>query len=236
MTSRTHPRPAPATLPGTNRTRLTALAAGIALLLAGSAATHAVGPIDRMAIGPSAGWMDGGDSNGDVGWGASGLLLFTPNIGLASDIHWFTSLNTDAGEIEAMPVTASLQYRRPGEGITLFVGGGVGYYFMDYSASAVSLFGPQIGLALEDAGFSFETEIDDELAYHAQLGTEISLMERLTAQIEVRYTWLEAEARFASNQAIVVPTEQGLVAIAAAGVEELDLSGVGIYISLRYSF
>jgi hypothetical protein len=190
--------------------------------------------IDRIAVGPSAGWVDGGDAKSSIGWGASGVVVLTPNIAIQGEAHWFDELEGDAVTLESVPLVFTLQYRRPAEGITYFAGAGAGYYMFDAEVDMQRAFGPELAGLLSERGFRADADVDDEIGFHVEIGTEISLMEHITAQLAARYLWVETDVDVKSD-ALAITTPQGSALITIED-ESIDLSGAGLFITLRYSF
>ena len=216
-----------------SRTTLTAAVAAIAISTLTAPSIHAQW-IDRIAVGPSGTWMDGGDAKSAVGWGLSGVAVITPHIALQGEVHWFNDIEGEIVNLDSTPLALTVQLRKPSEGISYFVGAGVGYYMLESDVDLDRAFGPELSEVLQQNNFRAVSDVDDEIGFHVEIGTEIALLQNLTAQVAARYIWLEADVDVASD-VLALPTPQG-TALVYLDDESIDMSGAGMFISLRYSF
>lgn len=157
---------------------------------------------------------------GDMGTGRGGGIKFstglTPYLALefrGSFISDFDENDPVLNDMSVIPIEADLVLRTPplGDVLTIYAGGGAGYYVFPEYESAVP------------AGASGEPDIDpdDEFGYFAVGGIDIKLSKHISVFGEVRYTDVELE------QAEIDDVETDF---------KVDLAGVGYSVGLMVSW
>jgi len=126
-----------------------------------------------------------------------------------------TGLSIDFGELEQIPIllTGRLHYWFSNSKITLYAGGGVGYYINDFELSgSVS------------AEFPVSTlDADDSFGFHVNGGMESFLTDKVALDLDLKYVW---------NEADFTQTDPGEAPESA----EIDLDAFVVGVSIKYFF
>jgi outer membrane protein len=126
-----------------------------------------------------------------------------------------TGLSIDFGELEQIPIllTGRLHYWFSNSKITLYAGGGVGYYINDFELSG-----------LLQAAFPGSTlDADNSFGFHVNGGVAFFVTDNVALDLDLKYVW---------NEADFTQTDPGDPPETA----EFDLDAIVVGFSIKYFF
>jgi outer membrane protein len=134
------------------------------------------------------------DLDDDIGGGLNFTYIVVPRFALELAWNYFkTDIKhggLEVGEITIQPLLLTCWFRILPEGpVVPYIGGGVGYYFIEFDISSE---------AKEEAkarGAALAEDVDDSLGLHASAGLDWFITDNFAINLETRYFWTEADVQ-----------------------------------------
>ncbi|MCF7837889.1 MAG: porin family protein [Candidatus Marinimicrobia bacterium] len=155
------------------------------------------------------------DLDNAFGGGAKLQFSVAPNLTLEARAGFFPKLEDDfegiTFETMAVPVEGALTLSFPLDAITLFAGGGAGYYIFPDGK-------------LKGGGEEIDFEFQSEFGFFAMGGAQFKMNEQVALFGAVKYLWLEIDEVEVDGEKIDL------------GGDEIDLGGVMVDVGLLMQF